>query len=67
MDFFEIEVRLDLTYEQQLVEILDRREKTLRKKKVLLVRVSWQIDSPGESTWELESDMRARYPFLFPE
>ena len=65
--FSEIEVRPDLTYEQQPVEILDRRVKTLRKKEVLLVRVSWQRESPGESTWELESDMRVRYPFLFPE
>ena len=65
VDFSEIEVRPDLTYEQQPVKILDRRVKTLRKKEVQLVRVSWQRESPRESTWELESDIMACYPFLF--
>ena len=67
VDFSEIEVRPDLTYEKQPVAILDRREKTLRNKTVTLVRVMWHPDSPGESTWETESEMRQRYPHLFPE
>ena len=64
VDFSEIEVRPDLTYEQQPVEILDHRVKSLRSKQVQLVRVSWQRESPGESTWELEGDMMACYPYL---
>ena len=67
VDFSEIEVRSDLTYEKQPVAILDQREKTLRNKTVSLVRVMWHPDSPGESTWETESEMRQRYPHLFPE
>ncbi|ONK61028.1 uncharacterized protein A4U43_C08F25340 [Asparagus officinalis] len=67
VDFSEIEVRFDLTYEKQPVTILDRREKTLRNKIVSLVRVMWHPDSPGESTWETESKMRHRYPYLFPK
>ncbi|XP_020254273.1 uncharacterized protein LOC109831353 [Asparagus officinalis] len=67
VDFSEIEVRSGLTYEKQPVAILDRREKTLRNKIVSLVRVMWYPDSPGESTWETESEMRQRYPHLFPE
>ena len=66
-DFSEIEVRPDLTYEQQPVEIMERRVKSLRTKDVRLVRVLWQSESPKESTWELESDMLARYPYLFSD
>ncbi|XP_020243260.1 uncharacterized protein LOC109821485 [Asparagus officinalis] len=67
VDFSEIKMLSDLTYEQQLVANLDRREKTLRNKTVSLVHVMWHPDSPGESTWETESEMRQRYPHLFPE
>jgi hypothetical protein len=65
VDFSEITVRPDLTYEQLPVEILDRRQKQLRNKTVDLVRVMWRHGSPGESTWEREDDMRERYPNLF--
>ena len=65
MDFSEITVRPDMSYDQQPVEILDRKQKQLRNKTVSLVRVLWRHDSPGESTWEREEDMRERYPSLF--
>ena len=65
VDFSEITVRPDLTYGQQPVAILDRRQKQLRNKTVDLVRVQWRHGSPGESTWEREEEMRERYPHLF--
>ena len=65
IDYSEIEVRPDLTFEQQPVKILDREIKRLRNKEVSLVRVMWQRESPGESTWEREDEMRAHYPHLF--
>ncbi|KAL5549832.1 hypothetical protein UlMin_000008 [Ulmus minor] len=37
-----IEVHEDLTYEEKLVQILDRREKTLRNKVIPLVKVLWR-------------------------
>ncbi|XP_020272408.1 uncharacterized protein LOC109847588 [Asparagus officinalis] len=67
IDFSDIEVRPDLTYEKQPVAILDRREKTLRNQTIMLVRVMWHPDSPSESTWETESEMRQRYPHMFLE
>ena len=57
VDFSEIEVRPDLTYEQQPVEILDHRVKSLRSKHVQLVRVSWQRESP----WRVHLGARERY------
>lgn len=53
------------SYQEQPVGILDRREKVMRSKTIPLVRVAWKHNSPGESTWEREDEMRERYPHLF--
>ncbi|XP_058002206.1 uncharacterized protein LOC131179392 [Hevea brasiliensis] len=59
-----IELREDLTYEEEPVEIIDREEKVLRNKVVPLVKVHWSNHSRKEGTWEREEDMRAQYPHL---
>ena len=58
-------VQKDLTFEEQPVQILDRREKVLRNKTVPLVKVLWRGQKYEEATWEREADFRARYPHLF--
>ena len=55
----------DLSYVEQPVEILDRQEKVLRNKTVMLVRVLWRNPKVEESTWELESEILEKYPHLF--
>ena len=65
VDWGEIEVDTDETFEEGLVCIMDRRDKVLRRKTVRLVRVLWQHRGVEESTWESEDTMRATYPFLF--
>ena len=50
---------------EEPVAILDRDVKQLRKKRVKLVKVQWQNKHGAEMTWEVEADMRARYPHLF--
>lgn len=65
LDHSELEIGPSLTVAEQPVEILDRREKKLRNKTIPLVRVAWSRHSPGESTWERETDMREKYPYLF--
>ena len=52
---------------EEPVEILDRVTKQLRHKRVKLVRVLWKNKFGAESTWEVESEMRDRYPNLFVE
>ena len=59
-----IEVHEDLTYEEQPVQILNRKDKTLRSK-VLLVKVLWRNHKVEEATWEQEDEMRMKYPHLF--
>ncbi|XP_016724215.1 uncharacterized protein [Gossypium hirsutum] len=48
----EIEVRPDLTFEEELVQILDCKVKILRRKSIPLVKVVWHNHSSKEATWE---------------
>ena len=65
VDWGQIEVDTDGTFEEGPVCILDSRDQVLRRKTVRLVRVLWQHYGVEESTWEREDTMRATYPFLF--
>ena len=57
LDYSELTLRPDLTHEVQPVAILDCRE-VLKNKVIFLVRVAWDPNSPGDSTWELEEEIR---------
>ncbi|XP_040938034.1 uncharacterized protein [Gossypium hirsutum] len=61
----EIEVRPDLTFEEEPVQILDRDVKVLRKNSVPLVKVLWRNHNSEEATWEPEEAMRQKYSHLF--
>ena len=65
VDWGQIEVGTDETFEEGPVCILDSRDQVLRLKTVRLVRVLWRHYGVKESTWEHEDTMRATYPFLF--
>ena len=65
VDWGEIEVDTDGTFEEGLVCIMDSRDQVLLRKTVRLVRVLWQHRGVEESTWEREDTRRATYPFLF--
>ena len=65
VDWGQIEVDTDRTFEEGTVFILDSRDQVLRRKTVRLMRVLWRHYGVDESTWEREDTMRATYPFLF--
>ena len=65
VDWGQIEVDTDGTFEEGPVCIVDSRDQVLRHKTVRLVRVLWWHYGVEESTWEHEDTMRATYPFLF--
>ena len=65
VDWGQIEIDTDGTFEEGPVCIVDSRDRVLRRKTVRLVRVLWQHCGVEESTWEREDKMRATYPFLF--
>ena len=47
------------------MQLLDRKDKVLRNKTIPLVKVLWKNSKSEEATWELEADMREKYPELF--
>ena len=62
VDWREIEVDKNGTFEEGPVCIMDSRDQVLRRN---TVRVLWQHRGVEESTWEREDTMQATYPFLF--
>ena len=60
-----IELRPDLTCEEELVKILAQEVKELWNKKIPLVKVLWRNHKIEESTWESEETMWQQYPQLF--
>ncbi|KAL6133695.1 hypothetical protein ACLB2K_065929 [Fragaria x ananassa] len=46
-------------------KLAPRSTKRLRRKEVNLVKVCWSHHDEGDASWELESDMRTKYPKLF--
>ena len=60
-----MELRENLSYEEEPISILASDKKLLRNKVVLLVKVLWKNHPRKEATWEREEDMRQRYMYLF--
>ena len=65
VDWGQIEIGTDGTFDEGPVCIVDSRDRVLRRKTVRLVRVLWWHCEVEESTWEREDTIRATYPFLF--
>jgi hypothetical protein len=64
VDFEPLQIQGDLQYEEMPVQILDHKEKKLRTKIIPLVKVLWRNHNVEEASWELEHDMRDKYPYL---
>ncbi|KAJ9544988.1 hypothetical protein OSB04_024695 [Centaurea solstitialis] len=56
-----------LNFVEKPVAVLDRKIRRLRNKEIVLVKIQWKFHKGQEATWEAESEMRAKYPFLFSD
>ena len=45
--------------------VLDREKNKLRNKEIPLVKIQWKHHDEGEALWELESEVREKFPYLF--
>ncbi|KAK8987271.1 hypothetical protein V6N11_027027 [Hibiscus sabdariffa] len=61
----DVELRPDLSYDEEPVQILDQDERILRNRRIPMVKVQWSNRSPAEATWEIEESMREQFPHLF--
>ncbi|MBN8120063.1 hypothetical protein J0J26_24685, partial [Vibrio vulnificus] len=55
------------SYVEEPIEILDCQMRQLRNQEIMMVKFKWSFHSPKQATWEVELDMRLRYPYIFPE
>lgn len=60
-----VTIEQDLTFEARPVKILEESERVLRHRTLKYVKVLWTNQTEREATWELESNMREKYPELF--
>ncbi|GJU98102.1 putative reverse transcriptase domain-containing protein [Tanacetum coccineum] len=61
----EIKVDKTLHFVEEPVKIMDREIKKLKRKKITLVKVRWNLKRGPEFTWEHKDQMRIKYPQLF--
>ncbi|GJR06908.1 hypothetical protein Tco_0529892 [Tanacetum coccineum] len=61
----EIKIDKTLRFVEELVEIMDREIKNLKRSKIPLVNVHWNSKRGPEFTWEREDHMKSKYPQLF--
>jgi len=64
LEMEDLPIRKDLTVDVQPVAIEDHQRKQLKGRTISLVKVVWNRRT-GDSTWELEEDIRQSYPHLF--
>ncbi|KAJ0680361.1 putative nucleotidyltransferase, Ribonuclease H [Helianthus annuus] len=63
----DLQVNETLHFVEKPVEIMDQGTKQLRRSQIPIVKVRWEGKRGAEFTWELESEMKSKYPHLFPE
>ena len=54
----------DATYVTRPIRVLDRKEQVLRNRVIPLVKVLWLHHGSEEATWELESEILSKFPYL---
>ncbi|GJY62097.1 putative reverse transcriptase domain-containing protein [Tanacetum coccineum] len=61
------EIQLDdkLNFVKELVEIMDREVKQLKRSRIPIIKVRWNARRGPEYTWEREDQFREKYPHLF--
>ena len=62
-----IEVTENLSVEGVPLRIVDRKHQILSRRTIPYMKVQWTNHTPQKATWELEKDMRNRYPYLFDQ
>lgn len=65
LDFSLMQLDENLTYVQELIDILDRQDYKLRSKDIALVKVWWRVQSVEKESQETEHDMWNKQPHLF--
>jgi hypothetical protein len=65
VEYEPLEIKEGLTYVEEPVKIMDKKEQVLRTKTIPIVKVLWRNHGVEEASWEVEHDMLSRYLHLF--
>jgi hypothetical protein len=65
MEYEPLEIHDGLTYVEELVRIVDKKEQVLHTKMIPIVKVLWHNHGVEDASWEAKHDMRSRYLHLF--
>lgn len=57
-----MQLKEDLSYEEEPAQILDRKEQVLHSKTITLVKMLWRNHGVEEATWMSEDQMKDKYP-----
>ncbi|GJT32839.1 putative reverse transcriptase domain-containing protein [Tanacetum coccineum] len=63
----EIQVDAKLNFMEEPVEILEKEIKKLKRSRISIVKVWWNLKHGPEFTWEHEDQMKLKYPYLFSD
>ncbi|GJS82825.1 hypothetical protein Tco_0749366 [Tanacetum coccineum] len=61
----EIQVDAKLTFMEEPVEVLERKFKKLKRSRIFIVKVQWNLKRGPEFMWEREDQRRLKYLHLF--
>jgi hypothetical protein len=65
VEYEPLEIQKGLTYVEEPVKIMDKKEQVLRTKMIPIVKVLWRNHGVEEASWEAEHDMQSRYLHFF--
>ncbi|GKF39126.1 hypothetical protein Tco_0119187 [Tanacetum coccineum] len=60
-----LRLKKTLRFVEEPVEIMDHEIKSLKRSKISLVKVRWNLKRGPEFTWEFKDYMKSKYPQLF--
>ena len=65
IDYEPLQIQEDMTYAEEPIRILEKKEQVLRARTIPLVKVMWKNHATNEACWGLKAEMRHKYPRLF--
>jgi hypothetical protein len=63
----DIEIELDLSYQEHPSKILDCKERSTRAKMIKMYKIQWSNHMKEEATWETEDYLCKNYPDCLPK
>ncbi|WVZ64117.1 hypothetical protein U9M48_013684 [Paspalum notatum var. saurae] len=66
VDTSQIQIELDLTYEEHPIKILDQKQTSTRQRTINFYKVQWSNHSKEEATWEQEEFLQTKYLGFLP-